>query len=136
MEIKKIQRINPYKENHYSKLDKSVKKVQCVYMLFDKDLKLVYVGRTKDFRVRLLQHISVDSNSRYDPDDKYRIPYTSKLPEGIVEYYSIIETKDFIDSEITELLLIKFLKPIFNYTKDRKLWDKHKHNKQLNKQKD
>ena len=126
MKIHKIQRTKPCKENNYSKLDKSVKSVRGVYMLFDKDLKLIYIGKAKKFRLRLLQHISLDSNSRYDPNDKYRTPYTSKLPEGIVEYYSIIETKDFIDSEIIELLLIKFLKPVFNYTKDKKLWEGYK----------
>ncbi len=125
MEIRKIELMKPIKENNYAKLDRDIKDVYCVYLLFDKNLDLLYIGRTKHLRQRLLQHLSPDNEGRYNPEYEGRVPYNSKLPYGIVKYFSILEVEDFVDAEITELLLIKFLKPIFNYKNNREIWDEY-----------
>ena len=91
-------------------------KMKGIYFLYDKELNLIYIGKTSNLRQRLLAHISPRNNSRKEESDKYDFyGYSSILPLGIVKYYSFIEIEDVKERTLRELILIQLLNPKYNY---------------------
>lgn len=116
MKIQKVSILKgAYKKPNLKILPKSIKNVAGVYFLFDKEMTLLYIGRTNTLRNRLCNHLSKRNKSRYDgKGDHY--PNTSRLPLGIVKYYSFIPIKDGYTRATTEIILIHFLKPTYNFS--------------------
>lgn len=78
-----------------------------IYLLYDKELELIYIGMASNFRQRLLEH------TRYDDSTK------TKIPEGEIKYYYFIECKDLQTRYLYESILIITLKPKYNISKKR-----------------
>lgn len=109
MQIKEIKKVD-------GKLDKTIPTgVSGVYILFDKNLELLYVGRAKNVRSRILAHVKDSNAGRYEVGYDPFTSYNSLLPQGSVKYYSIIEIEDERQRKLTELILVNILKPLFNY---------------------
>jgi len=115
MKINKVIRLIPTKENNFAKLDKSITLDSGIYFLYDSKLKLIYIGRSKNIRQRILQHVSEGTTNRYVAGQEYlSLFYSSKLPIGIVKYFSFIKIKREDERRLKEILLINIFKPRYN----------------------
>lgn len=101
----------------YAKLlDDSIKNEKGVYLLFDKEFKLLYVGKTRTLRLRLVQHVSPNNINR-----GLRYGSNSYLPFGVIKYYAFIKIENDELRNITENVLTNTAKPSKNsrkYDKD------------------
>lgn len=111
MKIEKLEMPKEWKGHNL--LEAKIKNLPGVYLLFDKELNLLYIGKTVVFRNRLNQHVSPRNKSRYSLTGELHLS-TSPLPLGKVEYYSFIEIVDSYERDLTELILLKLLNPPFN----------------------
>ena len=115
MIIKKVERLKPNKDNNYAKLDKSITTMPGVYLLFDKNLELLYIGKAKNIRNRILQH-TMDKNNRLSEDNKYYSgSIVSYLEADEIYYYSAIEIKSERERNVSEAILINLLNPVYNF---------------------
>ncbi len=75
------------KENNFAILDKNITRKAGVYFLFNSELELIYIGKSKNIRQRLVQHCSDNSIKigTYDypngstPCDKGEVCYFSNI---------------------------------------------------------
>jgi excinuclease UvrABC nuclease subunit len=111
MDIKKIILENPCKENNYRVIDKDIPQDSGVYLLFDSNLELIYIGKSDNIRRRILQHTS-NKSKRYKDDDDYG--YLTKIPLGEAIYYSYVKVDDSSQRECYEKILISIFKPRYN----------------------
>tara|TARA_R100001086_G_scaffold218332_1_gene135019 strand:+ start:4069 stop:4446 length:378 start_codon:yes stop_codon:yes gene_type:complete len=110
MKIHKLKLNNNIKYSNEKVILNDVKNDSGVYILYDKNLEIIYVGKAdKGFRNRLLCHTS-PNNTR---------PNTSIIPRGEVEYFCLIPLEDEFDRMMSEMFLIKLYKPKYNYLKKR-----------------
>jgi len=120
-------------KRYQSFLPNNVKNVPGVYFFFDKDLKLIYIGKAQNLRSRIGQHVSKYTERRWDPeqnDDEYNnAKAISKLPLGIVEYYAFIEEESRLVG-ITESIFVRILKPKHNIKKPRECWEEAQNGKE------
>ncbi len=117
MKLNKIIFLKPTKENHYGKIDKTITTYPGIYLLFDKDLELIYIGKAKNIRLRILQHVTDSDNGRLLIEDKgtsYENQYSTCIPKGCVKYYSCIIEKDEDKRSIIESFLLFVIKTRFN----------------------
>lgn len=115
MKIHKLEKQIPSKINNFAIIDNKITHKAGIYFLFDIDLNLIYIGKTKNIRQRLVQHCS-DNLTQYF---KYESGYTSgstNCQKGEVQYFSYIEIEDDADRNLREILLINILKPKYNKT--------------------
>jgi len=119
MELKKVIRLIPSKENHFAKLDKSIPNEPGIYLLFDKDLELIYVGKARNIRHRIREHTSkeISKRLRYDNLDEFEEAnsYVSFLNPEEIAYYSCIFVEEERERIVYEMILISILKPKYNF---------------------
>ena len=108
MRIKKLE----FKEDKHGRtiLSKEVKNKKGVYLLFDKNLTLVYVGKTIDFRTRFWAHISKNNTQRFGRETNSN----SIVPLNLVKYYSFIAIESDKERNILEVVLINLCSPKLN----------------------
>lgn len=108
------------RKRDYRKLDDGVSNISCVYLLFNKQLELIYVGKAKNFRNRLSQHLTQNKDLRYDPNNRddflYKNLYITKIPFNTIEYYALLEIEEEKDRCHIEECLIYCLNPKYNTT--------------------
>ena len=111
----KIHRLEySYGKNDRIKISDEVKSVPGVYVLFDKDLRVLYIGETIDFRQRLNCHISKNNKQRNPNPEKGDYGFNTYLPLNIVDYYLFIECDDKSEKQMIEAFLINYFSPKFN----------------------
>ncbi len=82
-----------------------------IYFIYNKNKKIIYVGKAKNLRKRIAIHISPASD--YPLYSGY--PHcNSNVPSDIIEYVSYILCNDEMDATFLEQLFIYLLNPIFN----------------------
>lgn len=114
MKINKLNLPEEWPEfNNVKILDEDIKKEPGVYLLFNENLELLYIGQTASFRNRLLGHVSPKHQRRMMVGEWK--DYV--VPRGLVKYYSFLKLEERIDRLCYEMFLIKLLKPILNYPK-------------------
>jgi len=88
-----------------------------VYIILNKDLEVIYVGRTANFRQRMNCHVSPRITNvadklirpmRYDE-------FSSVIPRGEAQYFGFIAEEDSEKRTYLEYLLVTVLKPKYNY---------------------
>jgi len=116
MKIQKILQLIPTKENHLSKLDKSIPNFSGIYFIYNLKLELIYIGKTKHLRNRILQHIGEKTIRKGDGSRYAELGFiVSKIPFGESKYYSYIKIDNEEEKVLRELILINILKPKYNY---------------------
>jgi len=90
-----------------------IKKISAVYLLFDKEMELIYVGVSKDIRTRLQQHTSINARREVNGIDSR---YTTKIPYNTVKFYAYIEETDEEKRKFIEQGLVYFFNPKYNST--------------------
>jgi len=110
MIIQKIVFTKPNKNNNFRTISGNTFKQAGVYFLYDKNLELIYIGKTKSIRQRIVIHIG-ESNKKYD--DK-RMIYNTPLQYQEAQYYSYIKIDDEDSRTIFEKVLIHLFKPKHN----------------------
>lgn len=88
-------------------------RISGIYFLFNKNLELLYIGKSKDVRTRIQQHTTNNDDNRLTFKNKKQ-NYITCIPKNEVKYYSIIEIQDEQQRTINELILINILRPRFN----------------------
>lgn len=119
MIIKELKYLKPTKENHFAKIDKTIPSYPGLYLLFDEDLELIYLGKTKNIRRRILQHSSKLNSGRLEIVDKgsyYERNHTTCLPEGSVKYWCCIKIENEKERDLKELMLLGIFETRFNLT--------------------
>jgi len=114
MIIRKLILTQPTKENNFSKLDKTISNASGIYFLYDEGGLLLYIGKAKYLRQRILQHVSDGNSSRYKAGEDLSYGSTSIIPLGSVKSFSYIEIDDGEKRDVYEMILISILKPFFN----------------------
>lgn len=91
-----------YDNNDRINLSTDVKSICGVYVLFDKDLEVLYVGESQNVRRRIVNHISKNNTN-------------SAVPVGKkICYYMSVECVDKIEMIMVESIFINYMKPKFN----------------------
>lgn len=134
MDIKIIKRLVPSKENHFAKIDKEMFAGAGIYLLWNEKYELIYIGKAKNIRGRILSHVSEDNKKLIDSIDDYGYGnyggIASYLDPAEIIYYSYIPVESERDRIIFELLLIHILKPKYNFlSKSELLGDASTHKK-------
>ena len=108
-------------------LNKEIVNKKGVYFLFDKEKRLLYVGKTMTLRNRLASHLMMHSENRFNPDlpDNRNPGIITKIPSKIIKWFAFIEEKDEYRRRIIEFIYINFYNPIFNAYDVRKAWWKY-----------
>lgn len=117
MKIQKIIKTKPTKENNFSKLSKSIPTTGGIYFIFDKNLELIYIGKSKNIRSRILQHSTDNENSRLHVEDKgtyFEQFHTTCIPIGVADYYSYILEGDEFKRGMIETFFLCTIKTRFN----------------------
>lgn len=101
-----------------------------IYFLFDFFGNLVYIGKSdSSIRRRLWQHLAQSNLRRYDlneDDDSYvNTNYSSKIPYGIIRYFSFFECDNYLENDMLEKLYIFMYKPFINLNTPRLVHDKY-----------
>ena len=96
-------------------LGDSIKQEGGVYLLFNKEKELLYIGKTLNLRNRLLQHLSPRNNGRKNFHN-LEFSHNTPLPIGIVKYYAFLPIDNERERSITETMLIFSLNSKFNKT--------------------
>jgi len=110
MKIVRLRLNKKIRDNHDKVIFNDVKNESGVYILFNKDLEVIYVGKSnKSFRIRLLAHCSPNNFTER----------SSNVPRGEVEYFYFIPLEDEFDRMVSELFLVKLFKPTYNFVKKR-----------------
>ena len=123
MKINKLIHLTPSKENNFAKIDKDIPKNGGVYFLYDADMELIYIGKSKNIRSRIQQHTTDNENSRLSCDDDDTIVsygYGTCIPLGIVKFYSCIVEEDEDKRTMMELFFLHIIKTPFNLCDKRK----------------
>jgi len=95
-------------------IDKEIKDISGIYLLFDKDLSLLYIGQTKKLRNRIWAHVAKTNCSRNDNPQVGDWNHQSKLKLGSVKYYSFIKANGRRLKDMIEYTLISILNPKIN----------------------
>jgi len=103
-----------YDKNDRINLSKDIPKSPGTYILFDKNLSVLYIGESKNFRSRLTSHISKNNTGRNINPQKGDYGFNTYLPLNIVDYYILIKSDNVIERQMIESFLIYFLSPKFN----------------------
>lgn len=111
MEIKKLNLLIPSIKNHFAKIDKKITIKGGIYILFNKKLEIIYIGKTNNIRHRIQQHCSLKSSRALNQEDKV---YLTRVPYGEVEYYLSIKINSELDKSMYEMILINLFKPKYN----------------------
>jgi len=111
-QVKKLEYF--YDNNDRINISNEVKNIGGVYVLFDNNLNVLYIGETKNFRLRLSSHISKNNNSRQVTPSHGDYRYSSSIPLNIITHYILIESEDKLEREMIESFLVKYLFPKFN----------------------
>ena len=122
MELKEIKIIEEnLKKPNKELIDKNIKNFSGIYLLFDNNLRLLYVGQTDFLRKRLLAHISPRNSGRIKKRSLKKeffssIGYNSIIPlKERIAYYSFFPMKSKKKRKLHEVLLIMLLNPKYNY---------------------
>lgn len=88
-----------------------------IYFLYDKDLELLYIGKSKNIKLRILQHTTKNENSRLQIGDKgtpLQTRYCTCIPYGVIKYYGYIIEEDKFKRGIIECFLLSIMETKFN----------------------
>lgn len=89
---------------------KDIKCLSGIYLLFDKNLELIYVGQTSSLKNRLWQHTSENNSSTLEKINTTH-GNTSIILRGLVKFYSFIKCENKIEKDLIESFCIYYLKP-------------------------
>lgn len=112
MKIEKLE--YSYDKNDRIKISENVSKSPGTYVLFDKNLEVLYIGESKNFRSRLTAHISKNNTGRNVNPKKGDYGFNTYLPLNVVEYYLFIKSDNVMERQMIESFLINYLFPKFN----------------------
>jgi excinuclease UvrABC nuclease subunit len=113
--LMKIHRLEySYDKNDRISISKDIKSAQGVYALLDKNLEVLYIGETINFRQRLNCHISKNNTSRKLDPSPGQFGFNTYLPLNIVDYYIFIPSGDKLERLMIESFIIKYFSPKFN----------------------
>jgi len=101
-----IKEIKLTKINKLRSADVSLPSESGVYLLFDSDLELLYIGQAQSIRQRVGQHIRNDNKRSYVLGDDKNLRFASKLPRNVVKYYSYVLIEDSAERTLKEQILI------------------------------
>lgn len=111
----KIEKLDYIEDKHgRTILNKNIKDISGVYLLFDKDIDLLYIGQTKKLRSRLWAHVARGLSSRNDNPKVGDWNHQSKLKLGSVKYYYFIKAQGRRLKDMIEYTLISILSPKLN----------------------
>jgi excinuclease UvrABC nuclease subunit len=71
-----------------------------IYRMYDKQGRIIYVGKSQHLHRRLLQHVGKDTNTAYFIDD--------------VDYFEVLKEPSPIYQNLLEAIFIAHHKPFFN----------------------
>ncbi len=115
MIIKEIIKLTPTKENNFSKIDKNIPSYSGIYFIYNENFELIYIGKAKNIRLRILQHSSDKTPREGDGSNYTQLGLIgSKIPLGESKYYSYILIEDEEERDLKELILINILQPKYN----------------------
>ncbi len=118
LSLKEIKINNKRKHNNEKLLlDDSIKQVSGVYILFDKDKKVLYIGQTNRLRQRLCNHVSPDSNFRGKIHSYNGFNPTSSLPLGMVEFFAFVLEENKNRKNMIESIYMNIYNPKYNQKK-------------------
>lgn len=117
MKIIKINKQIPSKENHFAIIDTRIPNKPGLYFLFDNEMELIYIGKTKCLRQRLVQHCS-NKAIKFGEYENY--PGTTYCEKGEVTYFSFIEIESKSERYLKELILLNIIKTKYNL-KDKQI---------------
>jgi excinuclease UvrABC nuclease subunit len=101
MKIKELEYF--YDDNDRITLSKDVKPISGIYVLFDKELNVLYVGESQNIRRRIVDHISRNNSNSAIPINKR------------VCYYFSVESNNKVEMLMVESIFINYLRPKFNH---------------------
>jgi len=111
MKIIKLDKQKGKKDNHFAIIDRKITHKAGIYFLFDCEMNLIYIGKTKNIRHRLVQHVGNHDYRILEKGDRG----VSFCQRDEVEYFSYIEIENERERRITELLLLQIFKTKYNY---------------------
>jgi len=127
MKIIKIELTDKVYENNFAIIDRTITKKAGIYFLFNKDMELIYIGKAKNIRCRLVQHCS-DKSIRYG---EYEYPAgVTPCDKKEVAYFSCIEIEDESERDLKELILLNIIKTKYNF-KDKYIQSSDKGEKSI-----
>ena len=103
-----------YDKNDRISVSKDVKDIPGVYILYDKDLKVIYIGESKNVRSRITAHISKNNSGRNENPIKGDYGFNTYLPLNVITHYSSIEIETITERQMVESFLINYFQPKFN----------------------
>jgi excinuclease UvrABC nuclease subunit len=71
-----------------------------IYRMYDKQGRIIYVGKSQHLHRRLLQHVGKDTNTAYFIDE--------------VDYFEVLKEPSPIYQNLLEAIFIAFHKPLYN----------------------
>lgn len=89
-----------------------IPKLAGVYLLFNSDRELIYIGMSINIRHRIGQHCSV--NSTRENEQNNGVGVVTCIPCGEISYYDYIEESSEFSRKFIEANLIYFLRPKYN----------------------
>ena len=92
-------------------------------------MDLIYIGKSKNIRSRILQHSTDNNNGRLQIEDKgtyFENNYNTCIPSGAAEYYSYILEEDEVKRGMAESFLLYLFKTKFNNCDKIKALEKYK----------
>lgn len=95
-------------------LNNEIKSSPGVYFLYDKNKNLIYIGQCKNFRQRLLAHVSEHSLRLDRSEQRWSERCVSVIPYGETQYYSFIEILDESERKKLEKEAIVKFNPKYN----------------------
>lgn len=111
----KINRLEySYDKNDRIKISTDVSKSPGTYILLDKNLNVLYIGESKNFRSRLTAHISKNNTGRNINPKKGDYGFNTYLPLNIVDYYIFIESDNVMERQMIESFFVNYFSPKFN----------------------
>jgi len=111
MKIIEIQKLVQKADNNFAIIDRTITQKGGIYFLFDKDLELIYIGKAKNIRQRLVQHCS-NKSTRWG---EYEYPFgVTPCKKGEVVYFSYIEIENEKERKIQELILLSIIETKYN----------------------
>lgn len=95
-------------------LEKNIRDLSGIYLLFSGNLELLYIGQTTKFRNRLWSHVSKNNSKRNSNAKAGDWGYTSSLELDSVKYFHFIEIDSRTEKDMVENMLIYALRPKLN----------------------
>lgn len=111
MIIIKLEKQIPSKGNNFAIIDNKITKKGGIYFIYNENLELIYIGKTKSIRQRLVQHFS-DKSIRWGEFENY--PGITPLEKNEAKYYSYIEIENEEERNLKEVLLVSIIKTKYN----------------------